>query len=113
MPRKVSLEEALKQIPGPKTRYWPQGEPFSDGMSHGSMSVELFAPRGRDLQQPHEQDELYVVMRGTAKLVHDGMETPVQSGDVLFVPSGETHKFDAMTSDFLTWVIFWGPKGGE
>jgi uncharacterized RmlC-like cupin family protein len=34
-------------------------------------------------------------------------------GDFLFVPAGIEHRFVNFTDDFSTWVIFYGPKGGE
>ena len=87
--------------------------PFVRTLAHGSMSVELFAPRGVDTQQPHEQDELYVVSRGTSRFVKDGVEIDCQEGDVLFVEAGVDHRFVDFSDDFETWVIFWGPQGGE
>ncbi|MFT5765663.1 MAG: mannose-6-phosphate isomerase-like protein (cupin superfamily), partial [Saprospiraceae bacterium] len=36
-----------------------------------------------------------------------------EAGDVLFVPAGVAHRFEKFTEDFATWVIFYGPKGGE
>jgi hypothetical protein len=32
---------------------------------------------------------------------------------VLFVPAGHEHRFEDFTPDFATWVIFYGPDGGE
>jgi uncharacterized protein YjlB len=32
---------------------------------------------------------------------------------VLFVPAGTTHRFEDFSADFATWVVFWGPQGGE
>jgi len=31
----------------------------------------------------------------------------------LFVPAGIEHRFENFTSDFATWVIFYGKEGGE
>jgi hypothetical protein len=31
----------------------------------GDLEVRLYAPKGRDLQEPHDRDELYVVARGS------------------------------------------------
>ena len=77
------------------------------------MSLEVFAPRGADRQSPHEQDELYIIAGGTARFDHAGAIKPVASGDALFVPAGDLHHFVDMSEDFVTWVIFWGAKGGE
>lgn len=104
---KASLADALARLPG------PAGERFVRVMAHGSMSVEVYAPRGSDPQQPHAQDELYVVAAGQGRFhlgdaVHD-----VAAGDCLFVPAGAEHRFLDFSNDFVTWVVFWGPRGGE
>ena len=91
----------------------PHGACFTEAFRHGSMSVELYAPRGLDPQQPHRQDELYVVLSGTGTFFRDGERVPFGPGDVLFVPAGMVHRFETFTDDFQTWVIFWGPDGGE
>jgi mannose-6-phosphate isomerase-like protein (cupin superfamily) len=36
-----------------------------------------------------------------------------RAGDLLFVPAGETHRFETFSGDFTAWVIFYGPEGGE
>ncbi len=38
---------------------------------------------------------------------------PFRVGDVLIVPTGLVHRFENFSDDFATWVVFWGPKGGE
>ncbi len=110
---KVSLGDLLARLPGPATADWPDGEPFTDGLRQGTMSVEVFAPRTKDYQQPHEQDELYFVVRGRATFIHEGERMLAANGDAIFVAAGETHYFEDMSDDFVTWVVFWGPKGGE
>jgi len=35
------------------------------------------------------------------------------AGDALFVAAHETHRFEDFTPDFGTWVMFYGPVGGE
>lgn len=89
------------------------GRLFVELFRHGSMSVELYRPEGRDLQQPHRQDELYFVASGTGLFRSGGDLFPFQSGDVLFVPAGVEHRFETFSDDFLVWVIFYGPDGGE
>ncbi len=81
--------------------------------ARGRMRVELYAPQGHDAQEPHEQDELYVVMRGSGEFVNGDARHAFGPGDVLFVPAGVTHRFENFSADFQTWVIFYGPQGGE
>ena len=34
-------------------------------------------------------------------------------GDVLFVGAKVEHRFEDFSDDFATWVVFYGPRGGE
>ena len=89
------------------------GEPAAYVLRHGTMRIGLYAPRLRDDQTPHTQDELYVVTAGTAILVHDGDRRACGLGDVLFVAAGAPHLFEGMSKDFEVCVVFWGAEGGE
>jgi mannose-6-phosphate isomerase-like protein (cupin superfamily) len=88
-------------------------ETFVKVLAHGSMSVELYRPVNIDPQTPHNQDELYVIISGSGIFNLNGEVGPFQQGDVLFVPAGIEHRFLDFTEDFATWVIFYGPEGGE
>lgn len=104
---KASVQQGLSQLPG------PQGERFASLLRHGSMTVEVYAPRGHDLQQPHAQDELYFVQSGHGVLLNGAAHVSFTAGDVLFVPAGQVHRFEQFSDDFVTWVVFYGPQGGE
>lgn len=110
---KVSLHDLLEKLPRPANAKWPEGVRDVEAMSHGTMSLQVFAPRGTDHQTPHDQDEIYIVVSGTSRFLIDGKRTDVAPGDALFVRAGRDHRFEAMSEDFVTWVLFWGPSGGE
>lgn len=110
---KVSLDQALKRLPASPTDTYPQGAPFAVVMAGGTMSVEVFAPRTEDLQQPHTQDELYFVQRGQGELVINGQRFSAAPGEAFFVAAGVKHRFENFSDDFVTWVVFYGPHGGE
>ena len=116
-PLKADFQALLARLPQPAQGDYPHGTPFVPALAHGSLSVELFAPGtsqlGRDIQQPHAQDELYVVQRGTSDFWRDGSAVAVQAGDILFVPAGVPHRFENFSPDFVTWVVFYGPSAGE
>jgi mannose-6-phosphate isomerase-like protein (cupin superfamily) len=97
----------LDQLPG------PDGERYIELFRHGTLTVELYAPRGNDAQTPHSRDEIYVIISGTGRFRHGEHETTFGAGDVLFVPAREEHRFVDFTEDFATWVFFYGPEGGE
>lgn len=86
---------------------------FTTLIKHGSMSVEYFAPKEIDTQQPHQQDEIYVVASGTSQFYRNNEVINCRKGDVIFVPAKMEHRFINFTEDFATWVIFYGIEGGE
>jgi mannose-6-phosphate isomerase-like protein (cupin superfamily) len=104
---RVTLEEALARLPG------PAGERFASVLAHGSLLVEVYAPRGSDPQKPHTRDEAYVVVRGSGEFVVAGERQTFGPGDFLFVPAGVEHRFENFDDDLAVWVIFYGPEGGE
>ena len=80
---------------------------------HATLLVKFYAPRGSDAQTPHTRDEVYVVAQGRG-VFFDGTERrPFATGDMLFVAAGITHRFEEFSDDFVTWVMFYGPEGGE
>lgn len=91
----------------------PSAMRFAYGLRHGTLKVGLYGPAGVDLQTPHKQDELYIVVAGTADFVRGDEGAACVAHDVLFVEAGQTHRFENMSADFSAWVVFWGPDGGE
>jgi mannose-6-phosphate isomerase-like protein (cupin superfamily) len=110
---KASLDALLARLPGPVSAKWPQGERFVTALAHGTMSVEVYAPRSVDPQTPHAQDELYFIHAGTGTFELGATRHAFAPGDVFFVPAGVSHRFVGFSDDFATWVVFWGPHGGE
>jgi mannose-6-phosphate isomerase-like protein (cupin superfamily) len=92
---------------------FPPGRRSGLAFARGSMSLRHYAPRGGDPQTPHDQDELYVVIAGQGRFVCGGREVPFGPHDALFAPAGAEHRFLDFSPDFATWVVFYGPAGGE
>jgi mannose-6-phosphate isomerase-like protein (cupin superfamily) len=91
----------------------PPGFRSSLLMEHGSMKLRFYKPRGLDQQTPHDQDELYVVASGRGTFFVGGQRVAFGPGDVLFVGAKVEHRFEDFSDDFATWVVFYGPAGGE
>jgi mannose-6-phosphate isomerase-like protein (cupin superfamily) len=106
---KASISQALKRLPAEATAKYPQGAPFVTMMAGSEMSVEVYAPKGEDLQQPHSQDELYFIHSGTGEIVINGQRFDAAAGDAFFVAAGIPHRFENFSDDFVTWVVFYGP----
>jgi mannose-6-phosphate isomerase-like protein (cupin superfamily) len=89
------------------------GERSSRILQRGTLDVALGRPTRPNEQTPHEQDEVYIVVRGRGILFHDGKRDPFESGDFLFVAAATEHRFEDFSDDLLVWRVFYGPSGGE
>ena len=59
----LRVADALKKLPD------PEGKRFATIFEHGTLAVEIYAPRGTDPQQPHTRDEVYFVTTGSGEYV--------------------------------------------
>jgi mannose-6-phosphate isomerase-like protein (cupin superfamily) len=103
----VSLADAL--LRGPP----PDGNLAVPIFARGSLEVELYTPRGRDPQERHQRDEVYLIAKGTGMFFNGVSRSPVEVGSFLFVAAGQLHRFEDFSDDFTVWVFFYGPVGGE
>lgn len=105
--RQVAAAEAMAKLPA------RGGKRFVELFRHGSLQLEMYAPRGRDAQRPHGRDEVYVVVRGSGLFVNGTQRFAFTAGDMLFAAAGEVHRFERFSDDLFAWVFFYGPEGGE
>jgi len=103
----VGLTEALSKGPP------PPGNLAVPIFSRGSLVVELYTPVGQDPQKPHTRDEIYFIVSGKGEFFDGRQRHAVAAGSFLFVPAGHVHRFEDFSADFVVWVIFYGPEGGE
>jgi mannose-6-phosphate isomerase-like protein (cupin superfamily) len=82
-------------------------------LQRGTLDVVLGTPARPDEQTQHEQDEIYIVIRGRGVLFHNGNRDPFESGDFLFVAAATEHRFEDFSDDLLFWRVFYGRSGGE
>ena len=68
--------------------------------------IYSLAAGGTDGQQPHEEDEIYYVESGKAKIKIDGKDYDVKPGSIVFVPAKIPHHFHSIESDLKTLVFF-------
>ncbi len=126
------------QPPVPKLRATPEEArlaPIAPGhatglvLRHGAMELRWFMPNEHDPQTPHDRDEIYFIASGNGTFMRavdtmpmgDDVSLPLRGeqrvpfgpGDVLFVPAGTVHRFEDFSADFATWIVFYGPEGGE
>ena len=97
-----SLEEARAEV---QRR---TGEPYLEFLRRDSMSCGLyvFEAGADDPQEPHQEDEVYLVLAGRARLDVAGRGHPVGPGSVLFVARTVPHRFHDVTERLSVLVIF-------
>src|SRR5579864_5496883 len=72
-------------------------------LSVGTYSI----PSGSvDAQEPHTEDEIYVVLRGRGALATATVTADVSPGSTIYVPAGESHHFVDIVEDLVVLVLF-------
>lgn len=71
-----------------------------------SAGVYVLAAGAEDRQRPHNQDEIYYVIRGQAKMRLGSNERAVHEGDVIFVEAKLDHKFFDVEQQLELLVVF-------
>lgn len=78
-----------------------------------SLSMGLYRLKAgqTDEQQPHTEDEVYVVVSGKAVFRAGGQEQAVAPGSIIFVERAVEHRFVDITEDLTALVFFAPPEG--
>lgn len=89
--------------------------PYVELLREHAMSVGLYVlPAGAiDGQSPHTEDEVYVVMSGSAKFSAGDVSRSVGAGDAIFVEAGTPHRFHDITDELRLVVMFAPPEGSQ
>ena len=107
----ISLSRARKALS--EVTVNDAAQKFATLFEHGTLKVELYEPIKADYQTPHRQDEAYIILDGTGIFEMANERVPFAPGDFLFVAAGVPHRFTQFGDSMTTWVIFYGPDGGE
>lgn len=86
--------------------------PYLEFLRTASLSAGVYRlpAGGRDPQQPHREDELYLVTRGSAVIDVNGVRASVEAGSVLYVAAGVPHRFLDISADLTVLVMFAPPE---
>jgi mannose-6-phosphate isomerase-like protein (cupin superfamily) len=73
-----------------------------------AMSAGLYVlpAGGTDPQSPHQEDEMYYVVRGKARMRVGEENQPVGAGSIIFVEARVEHRFCDITEELLVLVFF-------
>jgi mannose-6-phosphate isomerase-like protein (cupin superfamily) len=103
---KFTIEEMLAKLPLPANEKWKEGVWDVEPFKKGRVSLVFFAPKNRDYQTFHEEDEFYFIVSGRSELVIAEERFSCETGDTFFVPARVEHHFENFTDDFATWAVF-------
>jgi mannose-6-phosphate isomerase-like protein (cupin superfamily) len=84
------------------------GKPYLEFLHEPAISAGLYTlpVGGTDLQQPHTEDEVYVVLEGRAQIQIGDQDCPVKTGDTIFVPALKEHRFHSILEELRVIVVF-------
>ena len=84
------------------------GKPYLEFLREPAISAGLYTlPKGgTDLQQPHTEDEVYIVLEGLAQIRIGDQDFPVKTGDTIFVPALKEHRFHSILEELRVIVVF-------
>ena len=90
------------------------GVPYYEFLRVPSLSCGIYSlPAGsKDLQSPHDEDEVYYVISGRARLRVEGEERVVGPGSILYVGATSEHSF-VETAEDTTLLVFFATGGPE
>ena len=75
-----------------------------------SCGVYVLEPGELDLQRPHNEDEIYYVVSGSARMRVTGdqpeQDRMIGPGDVIFIKAHEEHRFHDVTQELVLLVVF-------
>ena len=71
-----------------------------------SAGVYVLSAGTTDNQTPHNEDEIYYVVRGKAKMRLGREDRSVSEGDVIFVEKAAEHRFFDIAEELVLLVIF-------
>ncbi|MCB1709742.1 MAG: cupin domain-containing protein [Halioglobus sp.] len=71
-----------------------------------NCGIYFLAAGSTDMQSPHDDDELYLVLSGKAQMRLDNAERAVGPGSLLYVGATTEHSFFEIEEDMTLLVIF-------
>jgi mannose-6-phosphate isomerase-like protein (cupin superfamily) len=97
----VDVGEVKKRLKGEKVEYL-------EFLNVPALSCGLYslAAGSKDMQAPHDEDEVYFVLEGKARMRLGDEERMVIPGSLLYIQAATQHSFFEIEEDMLLLVLF-------
>lgn len=105
--RKFDVQSLLKQRE-------KKGAPYMEFLRVPALSAGVYTLEAgaTDLQTPHDEDEVYYVISGRARIQIDGKEEAVEPGSILYVAATSQHSFFEI-EEAMTLLVFFASGGSS
>jgi len=86
--------------------------PYYEFLRAPSLSCGIYSlsAGSRDLQSPHDEDEVYYVLSGRGRLRVEGKEHALAAGSICYVRATSEHSFFEIEED-MTLLVFFASGG--
>jgi mannose-6-phosphate isomerase-like protein (cupin superfamily) len=71
-----------------------------------NCGIYFLAAGSTDMQAPHDEDEVYVVLQGKARMRLDDADRAIVPGSLLYISASTEHSFFEIEEDMTLLVMF-------
>ena len=102
------MKTVFASLPEIEEQRVQSGKTYREFLRVPAMSAGLYIlPAGAtDHQKPHREDEIYYVLRGSARFKAGSEDREVSAGSVIFVAAEVGHRFYEITEELAVLVFF-------
>ena len=102
--------DLLKEV----ERQRSSGSPYNEFLRVPALSSGIYTLEAgsKDLQNPHDEDEVYVVIEGRGRLKTGDGDLAIGPGSILYVKASSAHSFFEIEED-LTLLVFFATGGAS
>ena len=75
-----------------------------------AAGILVLQPREEDTQEPHESDEVYLILRGNGFLKIKDKDYPISKNKMYFVAKNIEHYFHGNSKELVVLYFFGGPE---
>lgn len=101
-------------LPEEIERQRSSGSPYNEFLRVPALSSGVYTLKAgaKDLQSPHDEDEVYLVIEGRGRLKIEDRDVAIGPGSILYIKASSEHSFFEIEED-LTLLVFFATGGSS
>jgi mannose-6-phosphate isomerase-like protein (cupin superfamily) len=102
------MKEGFFQLDQVEQQRAQAGKAYLEFLRLPAMSAGVYTlpAGGTDLQKPHQEDEMYYVVRGRGRMRVGSKDQAISPGTVIFVAAEVEHRFHDIAEELVLLVFF-------